>query len=56
MKAYVARYPDAAAMNPELLALMESGLNAISALSTHPEAAMMMESMSAQLFLQPAPA
>ena len=56
MKAYVARHPDAAAMNPELLALMESGLNAISSLSTHPEAAMMMESMSAQLFLQPAPA
>ena len=56
MEAYVARHPDAAAMNPELLALMESGLNAISSLSTHPEAAMMMESMSAQLFLQPAPA
>ena len=56
MGAYVARHPDAAAMNPELLALMESSLNAISSLSAHPEAAMMMESISAQLFLQPAPA
>ena len=56
MGAYVARHPDAAAMHPEVLALMESSLNAISSLSAHPEAAMMMESISAQLFLQPAPA
>ena len=46
----------AAAMSPEVFALMESGLSAISSLSAHPEAAMMMESMSAQLFLQPASA
>ena len=56
MDAYVARHPGAAAMSPEVFALMESGLSAISSLSAHPEAAMMMESMSAQLFLQPAPA
>ena len=64
MDAYVARHPGAAAMSPEVFALMESGLSAImesslsaiSSLSAHPEAAMMMESMSAELFLQPAPA
>ena len=56
MDAYVARHPEAAAMSPEVFALMESGLSAISSLSAHPEAAMMMESMSAQLFLQPASA
>ena len=56
MDAYVARHPGAAAMSPEVFALMESGLSAISSLSAHPEAAMMMESMSAQLFLQPASA
>ena len=62
--AYVARHPGAAAMSPEVFALMESGLSAImesslsaiSSLSAYPEAAMMMESMSAELFLQPAPA
>ena len=51
-------------MSPEVFALMESGLSAImesslsaiSSLSAYPEAAMMMESMSAELFLQPAPA
>jgi hypothetical protein len=56
MDAYVARHPGAAAMSPEVFALVESGLSAISSLSAHPEAAMMVESMSAQLFLQPAPA
>ena len=64
MDAYVARHPGAAAMSPEVFALMESGLSAImesslsaiSSLSAYPEAAMMMESMSAELFLQPAPA
>ena len=64
MDAYVARHPGAAAMSPEVFALMKSGLSAImesslsaiSSLSAHPEAAMMMESMSAELFLQPAPA
>ena len=64
MDAYVARHPGAAAMSPEVFALMESGLSAImessvsaiSSLSAHPEAAMMMKSMSAELFLQPAPA
>ena len=56
MDTYVARHPGAAAMSPEVFALVESGLSAISSLSAHPEAAMMVESMSAQLFLQPAPA
>ena len=64
MDTYVARHPGAAAMSPEVFALMESGLSAImesslsaiSSLLAHPEAAMMMESMSAELFLQPAPA
>ena len=56
MEAYLARHPDAAAINPELFTLMETGLKAISSLTTHPGAASMMGAMTAQLFLQPAPA
>ena len=53
---YLTRHPNAAAMHGELFTLMETGLKAISTLTAHPEAASMMESMTDQLFLQPAPA
>ena len=56
MEDYLELHPHAASMDGELLALMETSLKAISTLTTHPEAASMMESMAAQLFLQPAPA